>query len=110
MPLPNIDELYVMLNGSTIYLVVDCNSGYHHITSSPETQKKSAIMTPMGKYEFKKLVLVWCRLMHIKNEVVKGLLFVLGCLDDTLIFSRTLKNILNISKVYLIDCEWQTSN
>ena len=38
--LPEIDDLYALLNGSTAYSILDCTSGYHCIALSPETQKK----------------------------------------------------------------------
>ena len=48
-----IDKLYTMLNGSTVYSLLDCASGYHHIDLLPEVQKMSDFMTLTGKVEFK---------------------------------------------------------
>ena len=31
-PLWKIEEMYAMLNGSTVYSSMDCNSGCHHLT------------------------------------------------------------------------------
>ena len=47
-----MDELYTMLSGIHYWIVL---SGYHHITLSPEAQKKSAFLTPAGKCKFKRL-------------------------------------------------------
>ena len=55
VPLPKIDELYAILNGSTVYSSPNCTSGYHHITLSPEAQKKFAFIIPIGKFWFKKI-------------------------------------------------------
>ena len=56
--LPKIDELYTMLNGSTVYSLLDGTSGYHHIALSPKAQMKSAFVMPIGKFKFKKVPLV----------------------------------------------------
>ena len=34
VPLPKINELYIILNGSTLYSSLGCTSGYHHIALS----------------------------------------------------------------------------
>ena len=44
-----------MLNGSTAYLSLNATSGYHHSALLPEMQKKSAFVTPVGKFEFRKI-------------------------------------------------------
>ena len=38
VPLPKIDELYAMLNGSTVYYSLDCTLGYCDIALSLEVQ------------------------------------------------------------------------
>ena len=38
-PFPKIYEVYTMLNGSTVYSLLDCTSGYHHIALSPKAEK-----------------------------------------------------------------------
>ena len=79
VPLLKVIELYAMLNGSTVYSPLDCTSGYHDISLSPEVQKKCAFVTLISKFEFKK---VPCGLaqgpIHFQqfiNEVLKGFLF-----------------------------------
>ena len=44
VPLPKMDEMYVMLNGSTVYSSLDCTSGYHCIAFLPEAPKISAFV------------------------------------------------------------------
>ena len=46
-----------MLNSLTVYSLLDCTSGYHHIAPSSKTQKKFAFVMPIGKFEFKKVPL-----------------------------------------------------
>ena len=55
VPLPKIDEFFTMLNGFTVYLLLDCLSGYPYIALSPKAQKKSTFVTPIGELEFKKV-------------------------------------------------------
>ena len=53
VPLPKIDDgMYAKLAGSVIYSTLDLRSGYYHIALSVGTQRKSASVTPMGKFEF----------------------------------------------------------
>ena len=50
-PLPKFDKMCVKLAGSNIYSTLDLRSGYYNIDLSVESQKKSALATPMGKFE-----------------------------------------------------------
>ena len=65
VPLPKIDELYAILNGSTVYSSLDYTSGYNHITLSPAAEKKSAFITPFGKFEFKRIPFALAPTLHI---------------------------------------------
>ena len=47
--------MYAKLAGSSIYSTLDLRSGYYHITLSVDSQKKSAFVTLMGKFEFIKV-------------------------------------------------------
>ena len=56
VPLPKIDKLSAMLNGSTVYLLA-CTLEYHQITLSHEVQKESflfhrLVMLNIRKYLF----------------------------------------------------------
>ena len=55
VPLPKMDELYPMLNGSTIYSSLDCTSEYHHFALTSKAQNKSVSVSPFGKFELKKV-------------------------------------------------------
>ena len=90
-PLPKIDEFHAMLNGSTVYSSFDCTYGYCHITLSPKAPKKPAFVTPIGKFELKKvpfsLVQALTNFQQLINEVLKGLPFAFGYLYNILNFS-----------------------
>ena len=52
-----IDEIYVKLEGSTIYSTFDRCSGYYHLELTPESQSKSAFVVggPRGgKWKFER--------------------------------------------------------
>ena len=97
VPLLKIDEIYVKLEGSTIYSTFDMRSGYYHLELSQESQPKSAFVVggPKGsKWEFK-----WCPFgltqapayfQMLINKVLEGLEFAFGYLDDILIYSKNM--------------------
>lgn len=91
VPLPKIDTIYAKLAGSAIYTSLDLRSGYHHIALSPESQRKSAFVTPLGKFEFKKvpfgLAQAPAYFQRLIDQVLVGLDFAFGYLDDILIYS-----------------------
>ena len=51
-PLSKIDEMFVKLNGSRIFSIIDPRSGYYHIGLTEGSRPKSAFVVPMGKFEF----------------------------------------------------------
>ena len=91
VPLPKIDQIYARLIGSTIYSTLDLRSGYHHIALSDESQPKTAFVTPMGKFHFTKvpfgLAQAPAYFQRLIDEVLVGLPFSFGYLDDILIYS-----------------------
>ena len=98
VPLPKIDEIYAKLKGSFIFLTFDMRSGYHHVTLSPESQAKSAFViggSHGGKFEFKVcpfgLAQAPAYFQRLVDEVLRGLPFAFGYLDDILIFSPDIK-------------------
>ena len=53
--LVKIDEMYAKLASSSISSTLDLKSGYYHIALSVESQRKSAFVIPVGKFEFWKV-------------------------------------------------------
>ena len=94
VPLPKIDEIYAQLKGSKVYSAIDMRSGYFHLGLSNDAKPKTAFVPggPHGaKYEFNRCPFglsqapaYFQRLIH---EVLKGITFAFGYLDDILIFS-----------------------
>ena len=101
-PLPRIDDLLDQLGKSHYFSTLDLASGYWQIRVHPDSQEKTAFVTPQGLYEFKVMPFgltnapaVFQRLMQ---RVLMGLNtteekdFVAVYIDDVLVFSRTLKD------------------
>ena len=51
-PWSKIHEIYAQLTGSRIYSTLDLRSGCYHIAFSAGSHRKSAFVTPVGKFEF----------------------------------------------------------
>ena len=103
VPLPKIDKMYAMLNGSTVY----CTSGYLKAALSTETQKDYAFVTSTCKFEFKKvpfgLVLALMHFQQLINKGLKGLPLSFGYLEDILIFGENTESSLAILELCLMD-------
>ena len=91
VPLPKIDEIYACLKDSKIYSTFDMQSGYYHMVLSEESRPKSAFVSAYGKWEFKRcpfgLAQAPAYFQRLINEVLLGLTFAFGYLDNILVFS-----------------------
>ena len=89
--LPKIDEIYARLKGSNIYSTFDMRSGYYHMVLSKKSRPKSAFVSSFGKWEFKRcpfgLAQAPAYFQRLVKEVLSGLTFAFGYLDDILVFS-----------------------
>ena len=65
--------------------------GYYHMVLSEESRPKSAFVSSFGKWEFKRcpfgLAQAPAYFQRLVNEVLSGLTFAFGYLDDILVFS-----------------------
>ena len=91
VPLPKIDDIYARLKDSKIYSTFDMRSGYYYMVLSEESRPKSAFVSAYGKWEFKRcpfgLAQAPAYFQRLINEVLSGLTFTFGYLDDILVFS-----------------------
>ena len=98
-PLPRIDDLLDQLGESKYFSTLDLAAGYWQIKVHPDSQAKTAFVTPQGLFEFQVMPFgltnapaVFQRLMQ---RVITGLNpeegpdFVSAYIDDILIFSRS---------------------
>ena len=99
VPIPKIDEIYAKLEGSMVYSTFDMINGYYHLELTPESQPKSAFVVgggpKGGKWEFKRfpfgLTQVSAYFQTLVNQVLEGINFAFGYLDDILIFSPNME-------------------
>ncbi|CAB3226541.1 unnamed protein product [Arctia plantaginis] len=54
-PLPLIDDQLDMLAGNSLFITLDCASGYYQIPIANDSQEKTAFVTPDGQYQFKRM-------------------------------------------------------
>ena len=91
VPLPKIDEIYARLKGSKIYSTFDIRIGYYHMVLSKESRPKTAFVSSYGEWEFKRcpfgLAQAPAYFQRLVNEVLLGLTFAFGYLDNILVFS-----------------------
>ena len=91
VPLPKIDEIFARLKGSKIYSTFDMRSGYYHMVLFEESRPKTAFVILFGKWEFNRcpfgLAQAPTYFKRLVNEVLSGLTFAFGYLDDILVFS-----------------------
>ena len=70
-------------------------SGYYHMVLFEKSRPKSAFVSSFGKWEFKRcpfgLVQVEAYFPRLVNEVLSGLTFAFGYLDDILVYSSDME-------------------
>ncbi|KAJ9521574.1 hypothetical protein QJQ45_008903 [Haematococcus lacustris] len=81
-PLPRIDDLLDRVRGKKVFSSLDLQSGYHQIRITPEDVPKTAFLTPMGQFQYKKTM------NRIFEPMIKAG-SVLVYLDDILVMSNT---------------------
>ena len=109
VPLPKIDQIYAQLRGSKIFSALDMRSGYFHIELSEGAKPKTAFVPggPHGsKYQFNRcpfgLSQAAAYFQRLVREVLRGLPFTFGYLDDILIFSSGVEvHLEHLRKVFL---------
>ncbi|GJV20398.1 putative ribonuclease H-like domain-containing protein [Tanacetum coccineum] len=92
-PLPNIDNLFDQLQGSSIYSKIDLRSGYNQLRVRNEDIPKPGFRTRYGHYEFQVMSFGLTNapsvFMDLMNRVCKPYLdkFLIVFIDDILIYS-----------------------
>ena len=100
-PLPRIDDLLDQLGCCKFFSTLDLASGYWQIRVDPESQEKTAFVTPQGLYEFKIMPFDLTNAPAVFQRLMQRLLtglnppsgpdFVAVYSDDLLVFSPTLE-------------------
>lgn len=96
-PLPRIDDILDLLQGSRYFTTLDLTSGYWQVGIREEDKSKTAFACGSGLYEFNVVPFGLCNapatFQRMINKVLSGLLWrvCLAYLDDIVIFSKTMK-------------------
>ena len=90
-PVPRVKDFTYLLNGKTIFSTLDLNRAYQQVKVREEDIEKTAIITPMGLFEFPRMCpgmknagQTFQRYIH---QVLSGLNYVFPFIDDLIIGS-----------------------
>ena len=93
-PLPQIDDIFDQLNGSTVFSKIDLDTAYHQIPVLPSDQAKTAFITQFRHYKFQVMTFgltnTPATFQSLMNKVLSKYngKFVVVYLDNILIFSK----------------------
>ena len=91
--MPRVKDISVKLGKSKFFTTLDLTSGYHHIALDDDAIRKTAFVTPLGKYKYLRvpfgLAQAPAYFHNLMNKVLNGLHFTLAYLDDVIIFSKS---------------------
>ena len=95
-PLPHIDEMLASIRGHKFLMTLDCTGASHGLRLSPDTAKKSAFITHLGKFKWNvapfRLALLLSYYSKAMQDTLSGLEdFARNYMDDVLIASYTEK-------------------
>ena len=98
--MPRIDDLLDGLGSAEYITTLDLTKGYWQVPVHPNSQQKTAFITPFGKYEFLTMPFGLVGAPATFQRLMNGILadistFTAAYLDDTVIFSRSWPEHLN---------------
>ncbi|GJT35030.1 putative reverse transcriptase domain-containing protein [Tanacetum coccineum] len=98
-PLPRIDDLFDLLQGSSIYSKIDLRSGYHQLRVREQDIPKTAFRTRYGHYEFQVMPFGLTNAPADKKEHKEHLKAILEFLKNEKLYAKFSKCEFWISKV-----------
>lgn len=104
-PVRHIHDFAYQLSGSTIFSKIDLVKAFNQIPVNEDDIKKTAITTPFGLFEFTAMTFglrnAAQTFQRFLDEVLQGLDFTFGYLDDILVFSKGEKeHIEHLTKIF----------
>lgn len=92
-PVPHVQDFSARLAGCSIFSKIDLVRAYHQIPIAAEDVPKTAVITPFGLFEFRRMPFglrnAAQSFQRLMDEVCRGLEFVFVYIDDILVFSST---------------------
>ncbi|CAB3248007.1 unnamed protein product [Arctia plantaginis] len=96
-PLPLIDDQLDRLAGHSLFITLDCASGYYQIPIAEESQDKTAFVTPDGQYQFRRMPFGLANAPSVFQRAINKILpkskvdFALIFMDDILIPAKSFR-------------------
>ena len=91
--LPYLADVVDIAQGCTIFSKLGCHKGYHQIPVAKQDQQKTAIITPVGLYEYTKMPFGMRNcgntFQRFMDQVTRGLNFCFAYVDDVLVASSS---------------------
>ncbi len=91
-PISHIQDFNCLLEGTSIFSVVDLVRAYNQIPMAEADIQKTALITPFGLFEFPSMTFGLCNagqtFQRFLNAIIQGLTFCFAYLDDILIASK----------------------
>ena len=91
-PLPNLRYFTARLRGATVFSQIDLLKAYHQIPIAPEDRRKTAVATPFGLFQFRRLPMGLCNaaqsFQKAMEDICQDLEGVFIYLDDILVFAK----------------------
>ena len=109
--MPNADDLFDVVQGCEYFSKLDLHSGYNQVSTKDSDVAKTAINTPFGHFQFRVvgfgLTNAPATFQTMMNHILRQYLrkFAVVFLDDTLIFSKTWKELLSHVEMVLQSLE-----
>ena len=90
--LPLLTDFVDFMSGSKLFSSLYLYQSYHQIEIAEQDIPKTAMVTPLGSFCFRKMPMGLCNagasFQRFVNEVLRGLLFIFVHIDNVLIFSK----------------------
>ena len=91
-PIPNLHDFAGQLKDCTIFSTLDIRMGYHNIPIKKEDRHKTALITPFGLFQYKRmpfgLKISAATFQRLMDKAFRGLWFAFVFVDDVLIGSK----------------------
>ena len=106
-PLSSIENNLHKLQGAKYFTTLDSAGAYHNVEIHPESREYTSFITPFGQYQFVRMPFglsnagaCYSRLMSIALQQLPTQ-YVLANLDDIIVFSKTIQELLEQLKAVL---------